>query len=95
MSVLFTYYQDKPETYDKAADILWSIYAKMPDTAKGHHTLAMLGCFYTCSKQYDKAIEILTLCQTKCPEYKSGVDSYLADAIRGKADILETEEVQP
>ncbi len=95
MSVMFSYYQDKPETHDKAAKALWSIYTKMPDTDKGHHSLAMLGLFYTCSKQYDKAIEILTLCQTKCPEYKSAVESCLADAIRGKTTALEIKETQP
>lgn len=52
---------------------------------KGHHTLVLIGIFNYCKGRYDKAIEVFSLCQEKCPEYKNTVDSYLADAIRKRS----------
>ena len=80
MSVLFSYYQNKPETYDKAADALLQIYDKMPDTAKGRHTLVMLGVFYHCKGRYGEAVKTFELCLEKCPEYAKSVTDYLAEA---------------
>jgi len=88
LSVLASYYQNKPETYDKAEATLWKIYNKMPDTPKGRHTLVLIGIFNHCKGRNEKAIEAFTLCQEKCPEYKKAVDHYLSKIEKEKADEL-------